>query len=206
MKRHELQYQTSSRKLHGLGASYCTEAIRGKRLDMVVVSHNTIHYTVWKPKLDAIVSALTRSLYVRSRLTAVSSHYTNQLEIKNMNVTNEMIISQEISALEQQIRYVNEMKSKLKEAKEDLANSYLGIIIAKEEFERTKKQNLEEVRSYKFATATELKEIQSNFKFMTDGLTKEKIDNLTKFVSACEDLQELRAKGFFDSFSFNNAD
>lgn len=27
---------------------------------MVVVSHNTIHYTVWKPKLDAIVSALTR--------------------------------------------------------------------------------------------------------------------------------------------------
>lgn len=122
-----------------------------------------------------------------------------------MNVTNEAIISQEISALEQQIRYVNEMKSKLKEAKEGLANSYLGIIVAKEEFERTKKQNLEEVRSYKFATSTELKEIQSNFKFMTDGLTKEKIDNLTKFVAACEDLQELRAKGFFDAFSFNNA-
>ena len=31
-----------------------------------------------------------------------------------MNVTNEAIISQEISALEQQIRYVNEMKSNKK--------------------------------------------------------------------------------------------
>lgn len=55
---------------------------------MVAVSHNTIHCTVWKPKLDAIVSALTRSLYVRSRLTAVSSSLIKQGDImKNKDWT-----------------------------------------------------------------------------------------------------------------------
>ena len=80
----------------------------------------------------------------------------------------EDFISQEISSYEVQLNDLEILKKKVKESVDELASSYCGIINAKENFEFVKKQNIEELRLYKFAIKAECDEIEKRMKQITD--------------------------------------
>ena len=110
-------------------------------------------------------------------------------------------ISQELSSLEEQMRYANDLKAKIAEATLDLKKSYLGLISAKDEFYLIKKENIEEIRSYKFAVASEAQQIESAIKKMSSAVSHERVNQLKEFVEICERMQALRANGFFAAVS-----
>lgn len=109
------------------------------------------------------------------------------------------IAGQEKLILEQQLKYKKDMVAAIQSAHSELSDLYIGLINAKDEFEKIKKENIEEIRRYKYAISSEVKEICSDVKRITDSITKDKLADLSLFVDACEKLQALRSTGFFDS-------
>ena len=116
-----------------------------------------------------------------------------------INITRESVISQEISTLEQQLRYANEVRKKVSEATEELTKAYFGLINAKDEFDKIKKENIEEIRRYKYAISAETRDIEANIKIMSSAVSKERLEQLKAFADVCERLQSLRSAGFFSS-------
>jgi prefoldin subunit 5 len=109
----------------------------------------------------------------------------------------DQFIEQEISVLEQQLSVVETLKAKVKETTEELAQSYIGIINAKEEFQKIKKQNLEELRTYKLAVSTECREIKIQIETINKLAREVSSSEIKTFVESCERLARLDAEGFF---------
>jgi len=114
-------------------------------------------------------------------------------------IDNKSVQEQQIQILEQQKKYADELRDTIKKSTDELTELYCGLIGAKAEFEKIKKENLDEIRRYKLAISTEANIICSDIKRITDSVPKEGMSNLGKFIDACERLQELRKDGFFDA-------
>lgn len=114
-------------------------------------------------------------------------------------ITNENAIVQEISALEQQMIYANELKKKIKEATDELSLSYLALIDTKSVFEKIKKQNLEEIRLYRHSVSSESKALSSDVNIAVKSITPEKLNQLKDLADICERLNSIRASGLFDT-------
>jgi chaperonin cofactor prefoldin len=112
-------------------------------------------------------------------------------------------ITQEISNYEMQLRAAEELKAKVKEATAELEAAYLGIVRAKTAFEGIKKQNLEEVRTYKLAIASECKEIATAMAALSKLADQATVANITAFASACERLANLSEAGFLERGRIN---
>ena len=110
----------------------------------------------------------------------------------------EFCISGEISAYEKALEAINQLKVKVKEGREELGKAYLGIIEAKKEFENVKKQNIEEIRQYRFAISVECKEISNQVEAIKNISTAVHANELRSFVESCERLNALSQSGFFD--------
>lgn len=117
-------------------------------------------------------------------------------------ITNEAAMSQEISSLEQQMRYAHDLKEKIKEATEHLENGYLGLIDAKKTFETIKKENLEEIRRYKLSISMEIKEISASMQALNSMASPGSLSSLREFVSLSERLKSLTDSGFVESVTF----
>lgn len=119
-----------------------------------------------------------------------------------MDFKKESAMAQEITMLEQQLRYAEELKEKLKSAQNELVSGYTGLINAHEEFDLIKKENIEEIRRYKFAISSEAKEIEASIKRINSCASTQQVQNINEFVKACEAIANLRTNGFFETFSF----
>ena len=123
-----------------------------------------------------------------------------------MKITHDQVVSQELSSLEQQLRYAREVREAVRKAKDELEKDYSGLILAKEIFEGVKKENLEEIRRYKFSIAAELKEIKAAMSEISTLASPERVKQLREFSDACDRLNQLRTAGFFDSVRFGAKD
>lgn len=112
-------------------------------------------------------------------------------------------ISSEISAYEQALESINELKKKVRDGKEELVASYKGVIEAKSVFEGIKKQNIEEIRQYKFAIAAECKEISAQVSAIKVISEAAQASELRSFVESCERLNILSQSGFFSRFKID---
>ena len=115
------------------------------------------------------------------------------------DITNELAITQEISTLEEQMRYANDLRANIAKATNELANGYIGLINAKDEFQRIKKDNIDEIRRYKFAISAEVKEVESDLKRLAGFVSKERLAQLKEFADVCERLELLRSAEFFSA-------
>jgi hypothetical protein len=112
----------------------------------------------------------------------------------------EDFINQEISTYEVQLNEIEVLKKKVADATQDLTNSYFGIINAKEKFEFVKKQNIEELRLYKFAIKAECDEISKQIINISEISKKFNLKDLENFAKACATLDEFYKNGLFDKF------
>lgn len=117
-------------------------------------------------------------------------------------IKSESVAALEISILEQQSKYANDLRESILKATDELRDSYLGLISAKEGFESIKKENLDEIRRFKHAISSEAKEICANVKLINDVIGKGDITKLLQFVEVCNRIRELRDSGFFDTVKF----
>ena len=112
-------------------------------------------------------------------------------------INQEMYVSQEISNLESMLAQANKLRAYVLEATEQLNGAYVGLINTKEEFEKIKKANIDEVRGYKYAVVTECKEVSAGIKNMLAAATAADVARLEQFAGICERLNALHADGFF---------
>lgn len=109
-----------------------------------------------------------------------------------MTPTNEQIISQEISSYEEMLKKASILRDKVDEAKRELYKSYLGIVEAKNEFERIKKENIEEIRLYRQTIQREAADIEKAM----SSITKARTSELKEYLEICNGLNALKASGF----------
>ena len=121
-----------------------------------------------------------------------------------MDFKKESAMSQEITILEGQLAYAEEIKEKLKIAQTELIDLYRGLLNAHDEFNVIKKENIEEIRRYKFSVSSEAKEIEASIKRINCTATVQQVQNINDFVKCCESLDLLRRSGFFNAFKFND--
>jgi hypothetical protein len=117
-------------------------------------------------------------------------------------MNHELHIAGEISAYEHQLEVINTLKLKIKEGTNELKASYKAVIDSKSIFQEIKKQNIEEIRQYKFAIASECKEIKTQADAITSAFSKDRISSLKEFADVCERISKLENDGFFKTFSF----
>jgi len=123
---------------------------------------------------------------------------------ENVNVlgfTQESAIAYEITSLEKQMSYAEEMKDHLKRARKELADGYSGVLDSHDQFLKIRKENIEELRRYKFSIVAEAKEIETSIRKVSQHMTPQLVAQLSEFANACEKLESLRIDGFFELFS-----
>lgn len=115
-------------------------------------------------------------------------------------ISNQNIINQEISSYEVQLNDLEILKIKVKEATDELTAAYFGVINAKENFGFVKKQNIEELRLYKFAIKSECDEISKQIISISEMSKKFNLKELADFASACAVIDGFYKAGLFDKF------
>lgn len=108
-----------------------------------------------------------------------------------MEITDKNHVEQEISAYETQLAYLNEMKQKVDQMVDELSDSYGRVINAKAMFEQIKKENIEELRTYKYAITKESKEIQEAMQCIRKAVDQVPIAEIQKVTTALTALSEV---------------
>jgi hypothetical protein len=104
------------------------------------------------------------------------------------------------NSYEMQLKYLEEMKAKVDIAKTELEQSYISVIDCKSLFQEFKKENIEEIRSYKFSINSEVVSIKNSMKSLLQEASDIGLSDMKDFVGICERLNSLQKDGFFDRF------
>lgn len=116
--------------------------------------------------------------------------------MKPVTVSAEDILSSEISSYEEMLKTSIQLKSKIDETVDALQASYSNIIGAKSIFEEIKKENIEELRTFRQTVARECAEIAQSVKQLKANLDPKSLADLKEYVSLCERLKTLQDDGF----------
>lgn len=106
--------------------------------------------------------------------------------------------NQELSTVEEQQRFLTEMKAKVTQSSLELVESYSNMFKASEGFAAYKKQSIEDLRLYRHAVSIETKQIKAEIDSIAVLIKSIGLGSFKEFVELCERLDKLSGSGFFD--------